>query len=99
MLTVDPEEMEGWFTDRGLEFPVGEDALERICSHEKVQESVRAHIEKVNAELARFETIKKWKIIPAVFDVAGGYLTPTMKMKRRVIAREFEATFEGFYAT
>ncbi len=99
VLTLDPEELGGWFQDRGLEYPAGDDAWARICSHPAIVEAVSAHVVDVNARLARYETLKKWELLPCIFDVDGGYLTPTMKMKRRVIAREFEATLEGFYAS
>jgi long-chain acyl-CoA synthetase len=97
VLTLDPEELASWFQDRDLDCPVGDRALERICEHEAVVEALTTHMVDVNSKLARYETIKKWKLLPHVFDVDGGYLTPTMKMKRRVIAREFQGVFEGFY--
>jgi long-chain acyl-CoA synthetase len=97
VLTLDPEELASWFQDRGLDHPIGDRAMERICEHEAVIEAVTAHLVDVNSKLARFETIKKWELLSCVFDIAGGYLTPTMKMKRRVIAREFQGVFEAFY--
>jgi long-chain acyl-CoA synthetase len=56
-------------------------------------------IERVNGELARYETIKRFKVIEAQFSVAGGELTPTLKLKRKVVAqkyaREIDELFPG----
>ena len=98
VLTLDPDELGGWFQEHGLEFPRGASAMEQIAAHPAVQEAIERHVVSVNAKLARYETIKKWKLLATVFDVDGGYLTPTMKMKRRVIASEFESVFEAFYS-
>jgi long-chain acyl-CoA synthetase len=99
VLTLDPEELGGWFQDKGLECPTGDNAWSRICEHPAVVEAITGHIESVNGTLARYQTLKKWQLLPCIFDVDGGYLTPTMKMKRRVIIREFQATLEGFYTS
>lgn len=61
-----------------------------------------AHIEKqvaaVNASLARVQTIKKFKILPNDFTIDGGELTPTMKIKRKVVNEKYKAEIEALYA-
>jgi long-subunit acyl-CoA synthetase (AMP-forming) len=62
-----------------------------------------AHVEreigKVNAGLARYETIKRFRVLPAQFSVDSGELTPTLKLKRKVVAqkyaREIDELFSG----
>jgi long-chain acyl-CoA synthetase len=51
----------------------------------------------VNGSLARFETIKRFAILPAEFDVDSGELTPTMKLKRRVINEKYATQIEELY--
>jgi long-subunit acyl-CoA synthetase (AMP-forming) len=62
----------------------------------------RAHLEKqieaVNQKLARVQTVKKFTILPNELTIAGGELTPTMKLKRRVILAKYEKEIEGLYA-
>jgi long-subunit acyl-CoA synthetase (AMP-forming) len=62
----------------------------------------RAHLEKqieaVNANLARYETIKKFVILPAELSIEGGELTPTMKLKRRVAYQKYAAEIESLYS-
>jgi long-subunit acyl-CoA synthetase (AMP-forming) len=62
----------------------------------------RAHLEKqiegVNRNLARVQTIKKFQIIPGEFSIEGGELTPTMKIKRKVINEKYASEIAAMYA-
>jgi long-subunit acyl-CoA synthetase (AMP-forming) len=55
-------------------------------------------VEAVNSTLARYETIKKFVILPEELSIEAGELTPTMKLKRRVVTQKFAAEIEGLYA-
>jgi long-subunit acyl-CoA synthetase (AMP-forming) len=61
----------------------------------------RRHLEKqidaVNARLARVQTIKKFEIIPTEFSIEGGELTPTLKIKRKVVNEKYRAQIEALY--
>jgi long-subunit acyl-CoA synthetase (AMP-forming) len=61
----------------------------------------RAHLERalesVNARFARFETIKRFALLASEFSVDGGELTPTLKLKRRVIYQKYAAEIERLY--
>lgn len=60
-----------------------------------------AHMEKqvakINATLARVQTIKKFKLLPIDFSIDGGELTPTMKIKRKVVNEKYKAEIEALY--
>ena len=64
-------------------------------------EIFRAHVEKqigiVNEKLARVQTIKRFSIIPSEFTIDGGELTPTMKLKRRVVNEKYSKNIEDLY--
>ena len=64
---------------------------------EKVQAFLMKAVEQVNGGLARVQTIKKICILPADLSIEGGELTPTMKIKRKVIRAKYEAQIAGFY--
>jgi hypothetical protein len=51
---------------------------------------VEREVAKVNRGLARYETVKRFLILPVELTVDGGELTPTLELKRRVVAREAE---------
>jgi len=62
---------------------------------------VRAEIQKavdaVNADLAQVETVKKFHVLAEPLSIDGGELTPTLKVKRRVIYQRFAAAIEAMY--
>jgi long-subunit acyl-CoA synthetase (AMP-forming) len=57
----------------------------------------REAVDAVNASLAPFETIKRFTLIPSEFTVSGGELTPTMKVKRRVVEERWRAAIDTLY--
>jgi long-chain acyl-CoA synthetase len=59
---------------------------------------IRAEIEAVNAKLARVEQIKDFRIIDQLLTAEDEELTPTMKLKRRVVARKYQALIDAMYA-
>ena len=59
---------------------------------------VGSEIEKLNGTLARYETIKKFKVLPAQFSVAGGEYTPTLKLKRKVVAQKYASEIEALFS-
>lgn len=58
---------------------------------EKVKELNENHV------VSRVSQIKKWKIIPGDFSLKGGQLTPTMKIKRKVVAAMYKKEIEEMY--
>ena len=52
----------------------------------------------LNAGLASYETIKRWVLLPVDLTVENGFLTPTMKVKRKKVEAEFQDLLDGFYA-
>jgi len=59
---------------------------------------VGKEIEKLNGALARYETIKKFKVLPVQFSMAGGEYTPTLKLKRKVVAQKYAKEIEALFA-
>jgi long-subunit acyl-CoA synthetase (AMP-forming) len=59
----------------------------------RIAESVTA----VNGQLASFETIKRFRILPAEFTVESGELTPTMKVKRKIVGQRYASEIEELF--
>jgi long-chain acyl-CoA synthetase len=55
-------------------------------------------VSNLNANLAQFEKLKKVLIVPDEFTVADGSLTPTLKVKRRVVEERYKAQIQKLYA-
>lgn len=71
--------------------------LEDLVVHEPVLDLYRQRVEAVNTELAHFETIKKFVLLPRDFTLEAGELTPTLKLKRRVISERYKDMIERMY--
>lgn len=63
----------------------------------EVRAEIQKHVDEVNSQLAQVETVKKFTIIPRAFSIEDGELTPTLKIKRRVVAKNFSAEIEAMY--
>jgi long-chain acyl-CoA synthetase len=70
----------------------------RSLSKDEAQARVQATIDRINGELASFETIKKFAIIDHPLTVEGELLTASLKLRRKKIYETFKSTFEGLYA-
>ena len=94
LLTLDPEEAVKFAGEHGL----GDDP-DAIASSEQVRHAIEDHIEKMNQKFARVEQVKKFKILPRDLSQEGGELTPTMKVKRNVVADKYAADIESLYSS
>jgi long-chain acyl-CoA synthetase len=70
---------------------------QELVSNSKVRDLYRGIVEDLNKRLAHFETIKKILIVPDEFTVAGGEITPTLKLKRRIIEAKYKQQIEELY--
>jgi len=70
---------------------------EELVANNKVRELYRGIVEDLNKKLAQFETIKKILIVPDEFTVATGEITPTLKLKRRVIESKYREQIDHLY--
>ena len=68
-----------------------------LVGSQKVRELYRGIVEDLNKKLAQFETIKKILVVPDEFTVAGGEITPTLKLKRRIIEAKYQQQIEDLY--
>ena len=68
-----------------------------LCHTQAVQDLVGQEVEKVNARFARVETIKKFRLIDQMLDEEDDELTPTMKLKRKVVHEKYSALIESMY--
>jgi long-chain acyl-CoA synthetase len=74
------------------------DAAEVAKANGDVQALVQQAVDKVNRELSRFEQIKRFAIVPREFTAEEGEVTPTLKLKRRVIEERFADEIESLYS-
>jgi long-chain acyl-CoA synthetase len=70
-----------------------------MASNAQVREVIEEHIEKANEKFARVEQVKRFKILPRDLSQQGGELTPTMKVKRNVVADKYAGEIEALYSS
>jgi long-chain acyl-CoA synthetase len=66
---------------------------------DEVERRLQAVVDGVNAELSRFEQIKRFRVLPRDFSAENDEVTPTLKLKRRVVAEHFAAEIEELYSS
>jgi long-chain acyl-CoA synthetase len=68
--------------------------IHTLLEHDLLQRLYRQEIERVNRELADFEKVKAFRLLSSPFTVESGELTPTLKVKRRVVAQKYAALLQ-----
>ena len=91
VLTLDPEEAAKFAEEKGVDPAT-------LHEDDRVRASIQAHLDQVNQKFARVEQVKKFEILPRDFSQEGGELTPSMKVKRNVVAQKYADEVEGLYA-
>ena len=93
LLTLDPARLAAAATAAGSPARVAQEAAR--CP--LFRAFVEREIERVNTSLARYEMVRRFAILPREFSIDGGELTPTLKLKRRVVAEKYAAEIERLY--
>jgi len=68
-----------------------------LCRTREVQELIWSEIEKVNRDFARVETIKKFRLIEHQLTAEDDELTPTMKLKRKLVSEKYRELIDSMY--
>ncbi len=93
LVTLDPEEAVVYAKEHGLD-----PDLAALAADADVKAVIMAHVDQVNEKFARVEQVKKISILPADLSQEAGELTPTMKVKRNVVAEKHAQAVEDLYA-
>jgi long-chain acyl-CoA synthetase len=86
--------LEPWAREQGLSF---RDRAE-LVKLPQVDEVIRGEVERVNKDLAQYEKIKKWRVLDRELTQEAGELTPTLKVKRKLVYAKFKDLIESMYA-
>ncbi|HCT76016.1 MAG TPA: long-chain fatty acid--CoA ligase [Micromonosporaceae bacterium] len=93
LVTLDPEGIAGWAAGGPL---AGKSYAEIVTSPE-ANALVAGYIKELNSKLNRWETIKKFTILPRDLTIEDGEITPSMKLKRRSVETNFSGEIEKMY--
>ncbi len=93
LITLDPELIVQWGGEHGL---AGKTAAE-LATEPAVVELIGGYVDTLNSRLERWETIKKFVILPRDLSVEEGDLTPSMKVRRKVVERKYMDELDTLY--
>jgi long-chain acyl-CoA synthetase len=93
LVTLNPEELEKFAREQGI----AATDPEVLVKHPKVVERVGRIVEEKNTQLQSYAKIKKFAVLPGDFTQDGGELTPTLKVKRKVVTDKYRAVLEDLY--
>jgi long-chain acyl-CoA synthetase len=88
------EFLKEWATIHGLD--IGK-SNEEIVSNEKVIERIQGEIDTLNEKFGNWEKIKRFELTPDVWSIEGGQLTPTLKLKRKIVMEKYIDLFHKIY--
>ena len=89
------EYIETWAKDNAIDMGT---SLESICENQKLLDAIQEDITNHNQHFGKWEQIKKFELIPEVWSIDAGHLTPTMKVKRKVVKEKYQALCDKIYA-
>jgi long-chain acyl-CoA synthetase len=94
IIAIDHEEAPNWAQSRGLEYT----DLESFSQLSEVQDEIARAVTEANESVSQVERVKRWVIVPDEWTPESGELTPSLKLKRRVVLDRYSDDIEKMYA-
>jgi long-chain acyl-CoA synthetase len=89
------EYIESWAKENNVTLG---DTMESICQNETLIAAIQADITEHNQNFGKWEQIKKFELTPDIWSIDDGHLTPTMKVKRKVVKEKYKALSDKIFA-
>ncbi|GAA1169618.1 long-chain fatty acid--CoA ligase [Streptomyces hebeiensis] len=93
LIALDEAAIMEWAAENGL----GGRSYAEVVASRRTVELVDGYVRRLNEGLQRWQTIKKFRLLPRDLDVEHGELTPSLKLKRRVVEQEYEVLIAEMY--
>lgn len=93
LLTLDPEEIRKWASSNDVDTT----DPRSLCEHPRVVALIESVVLDKNSELARYEQVKRFSIVPEEFSQEAGTLTATLKVRRREVIKRYGELLESMY--
>jgi long-chain acyl-CoA synthetase len=94
LITLDPEALEPWKQQHGK--PADATPAD-LANDPDLIADIQAAVDEANKAVSRAESIRKFVILPVDFTTDNGYITPSLKVKRAVVAKDFAADIDALY--
>lgn len=93
LITLDENEVRKWAREQGIDGDLAE-----LARDERVRGLIQETVDRANAELSRFEQVKRFAILPRDFSAEHEEITPTLKLRRRAAQENFASEIDALYA-
>ncbi|MER7946888.1 long-chain fatty acid--CoA ligase [Streptomyces sp. NPDC096079] len=94
LIALDEPSLLGWAAEHGL----GGKAYAEVVAAPETVKLIQGYVDRLNEGLQRWQTIKKFRLLPRDLDIEHGELTPSLKLKRPVVERAYKDLIEEMYA-
>ncbi|UYQ62072.1 AMP-dependent synthetase/ligase [Streptomyces peucetius] len=94
LIALDEPTILGWAQENGL----GGKSYAEVVASPQVEQLIEGYVQRLNEGLQRWQTIKKFRLLPRDLDIEHGELTPSLKLKRPVVEREYKNLIDDMYA-
>lgn len=100
LVTLDPDELRVWAAehDKPADLPAAQLVAE-LAADPDVKAFIQKTVDEANAQVSRAEGIREFRILPEELSVDGGELTPTLKVKRKVVMEKYAAQVASIYGS
>ncbi|WP_104522439.1 AMP-dependent synthetase/ligase [Blastococcus atacamensis] len=96
LITLDAEALPAWLEAKGRP---ADTPMHQLVDDPEVMAEVQAAVDAANASVSTAESIRNFAVLPVEWTVEGGQLTPSLKLKRSVVMKEFAPEVEKIYAS
>jgi len=93
LLTMDRDNLTKWAARKGL----SEISYETLTQHPELRRTLDRFMASANAKLERWETVKRFAVLPSEFSMDDGGMTPNMKLRRKVITERYADVVDSLY--
>ena len=93
LLTLDADNLKRWAAVNGM----ADADYAQVAASDQAHQAVQAFVDRANASLERWETVKRFVILPQEFSVDSGEVTPSMKIRRAAVAKRYADEIDSMY--
>jgi long-chain acyl-CoA synthetase len=93
LITLDEESIKGWAKSHGL----GDKSYADLTRSDEVKKLIQGYLDEVNTQLQKWETVKRFELLPRDLTVEEGDLTPSLKVKRKAVEKKYVELLDGMY--
>ncbi len=95
LVTLDPEALPGWLKSKSRDESL---TAAQLASDPEVVAEIQSAVDEANKAVSKAEAIRKFEILTEDWTEEGGQMTPSLKLKRSVVMKQYSGEVEGLYA-